>query len=160
MTLKRLLGRIRVSKVPQEDYGRVVIRGRCQELGRVVWIPSQSTDWFPVVVKSQGSFLGLEIPDSDEAAGTTSGKNVRDLAVPSQAFDVVRSRRGGTQTEGVRNIVDIVDEKLAFGASCRKNLRLDGVELNRLDSTGVLDGLGKQCIGAPSYQLLGIPEVQ
>ena len=42
----------------------------------------------------------------------------------------------------------------------RSDLGFQRIKLDRLDSTGVLDGLREQSIGAPCDQLLGIPEVQ
>lgn len=68
------------------------------------------------------------------------------LAIPCQALNVVGSGRCVSQPEGVLDIIDIVNEELAFGAGSSQDLGSQRVELQCLDSAGVFGGLGNESI--------------
>jgi hypothetical protein len=63
---------------------------------------------------------------------------MRDLLVPVQCSVFVGVRPGLSESERLRIVIEIVHEELAFGASGGEDVRSEGVELYRLDGTGVL----------------------
>lgn len=82
---------------------------------------------------------------------------MRDLPVPRNAFDIVGPSRGVAQTQGVLDVVCVVNVELALVACGRDDLGLYGVELERLDGTAVLGRARYLDVGLSGYELLGIP---
>ena len=138
MTLESLLGSIRIAQVPEENDRRVVIRSCCKELGRIVRVPGNSTDGLSVVVECKRCLLGLKIPHSNEATGNSSRQDVRNLPVPSQAFNIVRASRGVAKPKGVLNVVNVIYIQLTLCSGSSQNMGFQRVKLQCFDSTSVL----------------------
>lgn len=85
---------------------------------------------------------------------------MRDLAVPGQTIDVVRSSCCISQTEGVLDVANVVDEELTLGARGSQNLGFQGVELKSLDGASMFCRPGDGRIGSPSLEFLGVPKFE
>ena len=142
MALQHPLGSVRIAQVPEQDDGGGIIGGSGHELRGAVGIPRNGSDGLPVIVERQRRLLRLQIPDGDEPAGATGSQDMSHLQIPGDAFEVIGASGGGAQTEGIFGIVDVVDEEFALGAGSGKDLGPQWVELERLDSSGVLGGSG------------------
>ena len=85
---------------------------------------------------------------------------MRHFFVPCQTFNVIDAGSGGiTQSKGIFDVFDVVDEKLTLCASCGEDLRLQWVELNGLDGTAVLGGAFDVRVRSSSCKLLSIPKI-
>lgn len=82
---------------------------------------------------------------------------MRDLSVPRDAFDVIGPRCGIAQAQRVLDVVGVVNVELALVACGRDDLRLDRVELKRLDGATVLRRARNEYIDRSGNELLGIP---
>lgn len=76
-------------------------------------IPSHRTDSFPAhVVQGQAFPLRLHIPHGHESRIATGNQDMRNLLIPVQAFDIVGTGSGASQSERVLDIIQIGDVEL------------------------------------------------
>jgi hypothetical protein len=137
--LKRLLRRIGVAEVP-DQYERVLVgRDSGDQSSRNIRVPRYCAHCLPAkVVQRQVLLLALDVPNRHKASAASCCQDMRDLLVPVQCSVFVGVRPGLSESERLRIVIEIVHEELAFGASGGEDVRSEGVELYRLDGTGVL----------------------
>ena len=83
---------------------------------------------------------------------------MRHLSIPCNTLQIVGG--GGAESEGVRGVIDVVNEELTLDTSSSQDLRPQWVELQRLDGTGVLRGTGDESILSSVDKLFSIPKVE
>lgn len=100
-----------------------------------------------VDVEGGRDFLGLEVPDSDEAVGRGRDKDVEDLRVPLDVrdFALVLGALGADGNRlGVLRVGEVPHLQNAVSAASGEDLRLDGIELARPNCAGVLRDFGEE----------------
>lgn len=76
-------------------------------------VPSHSTNGLAAhVVESQTLLLRLDIPHGHETCIATGNQDMCNPLIPVQAFDIICTGRGASQSEGIFDVMKIGDVKL------------------------------------------------
>lgn len=115
MALERLLRRIAIPQIPQQDH-RILIPARARhKLGTIIRIPRNRTDRLPAqVIQRETLLLRSCVPDGREAARGAGDEDVRHLLVPVEGVEVVGAGYCGAEAEGLAGVGEVVEVEFTF----------------------------------------------